>query len=50
VSQLLSPATVDLNLQSKNRDELFRELIVRIPGIKGRPEAQATLLRAVEER
>jgi mannitol/fructose-specific phosphotransferase system IIA component (Ntr-type) len=50
ISSILVPETIELGLSAKNRDEIFRELIEHIPGIKARPEAKKVLLRAVMER
>jgi mannitol/fructose-specific phosphotransferase system IIA component (Ntr-type) len=50
LSDLLTPATVQLNLQGVNRDAVLAELIHHIPSIAGQPAAQQTLLRALQER
>lgn len=50
LSDSLSPATIQLNLKSKNRADVLRELVSVIPEIAGRPDAQRTLIRALEER
>jgi mannitol/fructose-specific phosphotransferase system IIA component (Ntr-type) len=48
--ELLSPATIKLNLTSIDRDSVLEELIGQIPAIAGQPEARMTLLRALHER
>src|SRR5690348_329505 len=50
LSDSLAPATIQLNLKSKNRADVLRELVSVIPEIAGRPDAQRTLIRALEER
>ncbi|MGC9036321.1 MAG: PTS sugar transporter subunit IIA [Verrucomicrobiia bacterium] len=50
ISDLLSPATIELNLNQTERDELLQALVSKIPDLKNRPEAQETLLRAIIER
>ena len=50
ISTLLSGHTIVLNLLSNQRDNLFAELIDRIPGIHARPQARQSLLTAVCER
>lgn len=50
LSELLSPASIKLNLTGSHRDEVLNELIAQIPEIAGQPEARATLLHALQER
>jgi PTS system nitrogen regulatory IIA component len=50
LSELLSPARMDLNLASKDRDGVLRELVDLIPELADQPEARQTLLRALYER
>jgi len=50
LSELLSPATVNLNLNSTDRDSVLSELVNQIPELKDRPDARQTLLRALKER
>lgn len=50
ISELLSPASMKLNLRSSTREEVLRELVEQIPELAGQPEARETLLRALHER
>ena len=50
LSELLSPAVVNLDLKSADRDSVLRELVNQIPQLAGQPEAQQTLLHALHER
>ncbi|MEO6036382.1 MAG: PTS sugar transporter subunit IIA [Verrucomicrobiota bacterium] len=50
LSDLLTPSRIELNLQTKNRDETLRELTSHIEEIADRPDFQQTLLRALQER
>jgi len=50
LSELLSPATINLNLQSTDRDSVLSELVSQIPELRDRPDARQTLLRALKER
>jgi mannitol/fructose-specific phosphotransferase system IIA component (Ntr-type) len=50
LSEILSPATVELSLRGQQRDDVLRELIERIPALAGDEGAKATLLRALQER
>src|SRR3954464_9995475 len=50
VSALLSPATINLNLTSPDRDSVLEELVNQIPQFAKKPEARQTLLRALHER
>jgi mannitol/fructose-specific phosphotransferase system IIA component (Ntr-type) len=50
LSEFLSPATVQLNLKSADREAVLEELVDCIPEIRDRPEDRQTLLRALHER
>lgn len=50
LSELLSPATIKLNLASAQRDDVLQELVGQLPELAGRPEAREALLRALRER
>jgi mannitol/fructose-specific phosphotransferase system IIA component (Ntr-type) len=50
ISQLLTPANIQLNLRGKDRDGVLDELVKLVPELVGQPDAQATLLRALYER
>jgi mannitol/fructose-specific phosphotransferase system IIA component (Ntr-type) len=50
VSELLSPATINLNLKSADADSVLEELVNQIPQLRGQPDRQQTLLKALRER
>jgi nitrogen PTS system EIIA component len=50
ISELLSPAAINLNLKSHDRDMVLDELVNQIPELDDQPEARQTLLRALRER
>jgi mannitol/fructose-specific phosphotransferase system IIA component (Ntr-type) len=50
LSQLLSPATINLNLVSTDREAVLGELVDQIPELARQPEARRVLLRALHER
>lgn len=50
IADLLTPARVQLNLQSADREAVLEELVNHIPELAGQPEAKHTLLRALRER
>jgi len=50
LSELLSPAVINLNLKSADRESVLGELVNQIPQLASQPEAQQTLLRALHER
>jgi mannitol/fructose-specific phosphotransferase system IIA component (Ntr-type) len=50
LSELLSPATINLNLKSADRDAVLGELVNQIPQLAEQPVARQTLLRALHER
>jgi len=50
LSNLLTPATIKLNLTSTDREAVLGELVNQIPELTDQPEARQTLLRALHER
>ncbi len=50
LSELLSPATINLDLKSADRDAVLAELVNQIPQLADRADARQTLLRALHER
>jgi mannitol/fructose-specific phosphotransferase system IIA component (Ntr-type) len=50
VTELFSPAAMNLNLASTDRDAVLSELVNQIPQLAKQPEARKTLLRALHER
>jgi len=50
LSDLLSPATVQLNLRAADAEAVLEELVDCIPDIRDRPADRQTLLRALQER
>jgi len=50
LSELLSPATLNLDLKSADRDSVLSELVNQIPQLAKHPTARQTLLRALYER
>jgi len=50
LNQLLSPATVNLNLKSSDRESVLGELVDQIPEFTDQPETRKTLLHALHER
>jgi len=50
VSELISPASINLNLKSTDRDSVLEELVNQIPELTNQPEARQTLLKALHER
>jgi len=50
LSELLSPATINLDLKSADRDSVLAELVNQIPQFARQPDARQTLLRALHER
>ena len=50
ISDLLSAATIKLNLTSPDRETVLGELVDQIPQLASEPEAKQTLLRALHER
>src|SRR5262245_26764452 len=50
LSQLLSPAAINLNLSSQDRESVLGELVNQIPELARQPDARQVLLRALHER
>jgi mannitol/fructose-specific phosphotransferase system IIA component (Ntr-type) len=50
LSQLLMPATMELDLRGHHRDAVLEELVARIPELADAPEQRRTLLGALQER
>ncbi|MGO8931136.1 MAG: PTS sugar transporter subunit IIA [Limisphaerales bacterium] len=50
LSELLSPATINLDLKSADRESVLGELVNQIPQLANRPDARRTLLLALHER
>ena len=50
LSDLLSPATINLGLKSSSRDAVLEELVNQIPQLSGQPDQRQTLLKALLER
>jgi mannitol/fructose-specific phosphotransferase system IIA component (Ntr-type) len=50
LGEILSPATINLDLQSADRDSVLDELVNQIPQFANLPESRQTLLRALRER
>ncbi|HEY5910771.1 MAG TPA: PTS sugar transporter subunit IIA [Verrucomicrobiae bacterium] len=50
ISALLSPARINLNLASRDRESVLAELVNQIPELAKDADARQTLLRALHER
>ena len=50
LTESLTPARIELNLKSTDRESVLRELVDRIPELADQPESKKTLLRALQER
>ncbi|HEY2082576.1 MAG TPA: PTS sugar transporter subunit IIA [Verrucomicrobiae bacterium] len=50
LNQLMSPASINLELKSTDREAVLEELVNQISAIAKQPEARQTLLRALHER
>jgi len=50
LSELLSPPTIKLTLNGRDRDAVLQELVDSIPKIEENPVMRTTLLRALHER
>jgi mannitol/fructose-specific phosphotransferase system IIA component (Ntr-type) len=50
LSQLMSPANINLNLKSTDSNGVLEELVNQVSAIAKQPEARQTLLRALHER
>ena len=46
LGELLTPATINLDLKSADQDAVLGELVNQIPQLANLPEARQTLLRA----
>lgn len=49
-NELLSPARINLSLDSGDREAVLRELVNQIPELADQPESRQKLLRALQER
>jgi mannitol/fructose-specific phosphotransferase system IIA component (Ntr-type) len=50
LSEFISPATINLNLQSADREAVLDELVHQIPALAKDPDARQKLVRALHER
>jgi nitrogen PTS system EIIA component len=50
LSELFTPASINLDLKSVDRDSVLDELVNQIPQLAKLPETRQTLLRALRER
>jgi len=50
LAELLSPATIALQLRSSQRDGVLSELVMLVPSLAAKPEAREALCRALRER
>lgn len=50
LSELLSPARINLQLGSDDRESVLLELVDQIPELEAQPQARQVLLRALQER
>jgi mannitol/fructose-specific phosphotransferase system IIA component (Ntr-type) len=50
LSQLITPATINLQLKGTHRDAVLEELVAKIPELAASPESRSTLLRALQDR
>lgn len=50
LSELLTPAAINLNLHSLDRESVLEELVNQIPELKDQTPARLTLIRALHER
>ena len=50
LADLLTPAAINLNLKSRDRDSVLAELVNQVPQLADRPDSRQTLLRALHER
>jgi mannitol/fructose-specific phosphotransferase system IIA component (Ntr-type) len=50
LNELLTPAAINLNLQSRDREAVLEELVNQVPQLATQTEARQTLLRALHER
>src|SRR4051794_29568575 len=50
LGRVLQPANIELNLRSNAREEVFLELIGKIPSLQKRPESRKLLFQALLDR
>jgi mannitol/fructose-specific phosphotransferase system IIA component (Ntr-type) len=50
LSQMLSPASINLDLKSGDRDSVLAELVAQVPELAKQPDSRQTLLNALRER
>lgn len=50
IAGLFRPEAIELNLQAADEEAVLRELIEKLPELKGRPDDQERLLKALWER
>src|ERR1043165_8730407 len=50
LGELISPASMNLNLESMDRETVLEELVNQIPELANQTEARQTLLKALQER
>jgi len=50
VGDLISPATIELQLKGRQKDEVLDELVAKIPEIENLPDSRQLLLQALKER
>jgi len=50
LSDLISPAAINLNLRSNDRESVLLELVNQIPELAKQPASRETLLKALHER
>ncbi len=50
LSELISPATINLSLASNDRESVLKELVDQIPELASQPQGRETLLKALHER
>jgi mannitol/fructose-specific phosphotransferase system IIA component (Ntr-type) len=50
LSEILAPASINLNLVGEDRDSVLAELVDQVPELAQQPEGRQTLLRALRER
>lgn len=50
LADLISPDTINLNLQGADREAVFEQLVDQVPELAQQPQARQTLLKALHER
>jgi mannitol/fructose-specific phosphotransferase system IIA component (Ntr-type) len=50
LNELLSPATINLQMKGANKDEVLEELVNQIPDLSEQPGARQKLLQALHQR